>query len=90
MLPALAVAGSTPQKACTIRPAFFARPVRAFFCLAMSQDETLLPMPVDVLFSNTPHYPSIYGGGVPQEWFEGYLRALKRTAELRSRELVLD
>ena len=42
-----------------------------------------------VLLSNTPHYPSIWGGGVPQEWFEGWLRALHERHALHHLRAVL-
>lgn len=42
-----------------------------------------------VVLSNTPHYPTVHGGAVPDAWFEGFLRDLSaRGALLRLRAIV--
>lgn len=42
-----------------------------------------------VVFSNTPHYPSMHGGALPTAWFEGYLQDLSARGALRSLRAIL-
>lgn len=42
-----------------------------------------------VVFSNTPHYPTIHGGALPTEWFEGYLQDLSARGALHALRTIL-
>lgn len=42
-----------------------------------------------VMFSNTPHYDSIHGGVIPQNWFEGILSDLDRRGVTAQAKVIL-
>ena len=42
-----------------------------------------------VVFSNTPHYPTIHGGCIPDDWLPGYLSDLKARRALSQLRAVL-
>lgn len=42
-----------------------------------------------VMLSNTPHYPTIHGGALPMEWFNGYLLDLSARGALRQTRAIL-
>lgn len=42
-----------------------------------------------VIFSNTPHYPTIHGGSVPNGWFSGYLQDLSARGALHKLRAIL-
>ncbi len=42
-----------------------------------------------VVFSNTPHYPTLHGGALPIEWFDGYLQDLSARGALHALRVIL-
>lgn len=53
-----------------------------------SFDLTAAAVPT-VMLSNTPHYPTIHGGALPTEWFNGYLLDLSARGALRQTRAIL-
>lgn len=57
---------------------------------AMAQHGLRVALVPTVILSNTPHYPSCYGGKIPVEWFEGFLQGLlERGALTHVRAIVI-
>ena len=42
-----------------------------------------------VVYSNTPHYPTMHGGALPIKWFRGYLQDLSARGALQDLKAVL-
>ncbi len=42
-----------------------------------------------VMLSNTPHYPTVHGGALPIEWFDGYLQDLSARGALQALRAIL-
>ncbi len=42
-----------------------------------------------VVYSNTPHYPTIHGGALPVKWFRGYLEDLSARGALQNLKAIL-
>jgi len=42
-----------------------------------------------VVLSNTPHYPTMHGGAIPLDWFEGYLNDLSARGALQALRAVV-
>ena len=57
--------------------------------LLQALDLRVAPVPT-VLLGNTPHYPTVHGGPLPQDWFEGLLDDLEaREVATRARLLLV-
>ncbi|MGJ4730789.1 pyridoxine/pyridoxal/pyridoxamine kinase [Luteimonas sp. SDU101] len=57
--------------------------------LLQALDLRVAPVPT-VLLGNTPHYPTMHGGPLPQHWFEGLLEDLEaREVATRARLLLV-